>query len=61
MLMMTIDDTGILLQSADFASYGKDDADTLEATPDDITRYAGKSAISLSDAILLALLKRVPQ
>lgn len=61
MMMMTIDDAGILLQSADFASFGRDDADTLEATPDDVSRYAGKSSLSLSDRILLVLLNRVPQ
>lgn len=47
-------------ESLQFASYGAD-AEGIEATEEDITRYAGQSALSVSDQILLALLKRIPQ
>jgi hypothetical protein len=46
--------------SLQFTSYGHD-AEGIEATEEDITRYAGQSALGTADRILLALLKRIPQ
>ena len=34
---------------------------TLEATTEDIARYAGKSTLSIADRVLLTILKRIPQ
>lgn len=59
-MIMTIDDTGVMLRATDFASFGHL-ADDIEATEEDIRQYAGQSSLGLADRILLVLLKRVPQ
>jgi hypothetical protein len=55
----SVDHNGVT-QFASFGSQGESEC-TLEATTEDIARYAGKSTLSLCDRVLLTILKRIPQ
>jgi hypothetical protein len=54
-----IDNNGTL-QVCSFGTAEEQDC-TLEGTPEDIARYAGKSSLSIADRVLLTILKRIPQ
>lgn len=55
-------ETGVYVQTVDnskavqqirFASFGSDDAECFEATPEDVREYAGKSSLRGIDFLLL--------
>lgn len=58
-MFVQVAETGVYVQTVDtdnsicFASFGSDDAECFEATPEDVQEYAGKSSLRGIDFLLL--------